>query len=335
MYEKPGLNLTNFTLWGILNHSDLSWGECKYYKSDGNDNNNCYLLRYPKICSNINNAPFELGFYYQYEPHIKIKKHNINAWSFEGFIVSIADEISQRHHDMEDALNMGIIDTKELVDVIKVYLGDYITDGEMQSNSIHRKILSKQEKIDQMPVFLPYLSKLVVDLYTNLLIKNSIQNLHKFTNDNNIKGRRDFIDLYPNISEEEAKQIIAFPKVFKEKDRELQHFLRNRILKSYKAQQMDGKGSFIIRRLFKAYITNPCQLQDTTIVSIFRIYEKSIINNMDEFNKAKIGHLRNEIDAAKYKSDPRFQISLLRAVYDFISGMTDDYAYTIHEQLYG
>lgn len=337
IYGRPGLNLTNFTLWGILNHSNLCWSTCsnlkpRDQKQVGNENN-CYILRNPKKCAQKDHGKFGLSFYSMYEPYVQIE-NNKNAWSFEGIIVGLADEISQRHHDMEDALYMGIIDTKELIERVEGCLGEYIHRSRASGN-IHRKLLKKLSELQQTVIFIPYLSKLVVDFYTNLLISNSIENLRKFIDRYHITKREDFIAIYPDISEDDAKQVIAFPDDFQDKDREMQKFLKDRILNSYKAQQMDGKGRFIIRRLFKAYITNPRQLQDTTIVSVFRTYNREKIKEGDEYDKVKIGTLRDEIDSAENKSNARFQISLLRTICDFVAGMTDDYAFSIHEQLYG
>lgn len=72
-----GLNLTKYTLWGIAHHSSLKQNENPIYKS--------YLDAIA------------------------------DYWSFEGFIVAIADEVAQRHHDIEDSLRYNIIDRETLL----------------------------------------------------------------------------------------------------------------------------------------------------------------------------------------------------------------------------
>ncbi len=51
---------------------------------------------------------------------------------------------------------------------------------------------------------------------------------------------------------------------------ELKDYLKNTILKSEIVEKNDGKASYIIRRLFEAYLTNPHQLPDETLIKIFK-----------------------------------------------------------------
>ena len=97
---------------------------------------------------------------------------------------------------------------------------------------------------------------------------------------------------------------------------------------------MDGKGRFIIRRLFKAYITNPRQLHDSTIHFVFSLF-KPDNRPWSQITETDLGNMRNEVDSATLKADPRFLISLLRAICDHIAGMTDNFAVSEYKKLYG
>lgn len=329
IYENTGLNLTNFTLWGILNHSGLTSKECKFYNNDKGIIMNCLIQRNPIHCVHDPAKGLEFGYYSKYKSQLEIET-GTQAWSFEGYVVALADEIAQRHHDVEDALNMGIMDRIELVDRLVEYFTDYFSDNS-QNSIITKKLIGKLRKCDNDQQFMPFLSKFIVNFYTNQLIETSRKNLSQFIKQTGLLTRKEFVNQYPRISTDEVEGIIGYPPGFKEKDEVLRSFLRNRILNSFEAQQMDGKGRFVIRRLFKAYITNPRQLHDPTILAVFRIFEgKSFIEN-----KEKIGQLRNDIDSANHKSNPAFQIALLRAICDNISGMTDDFAIRQYKQLYG
>jgi dGTPase len=331
IYGKTGLNLSNFTLWGILNHSSVSWKKCGNFIE--NEEKSCFLHRNPRHCNQKNKGIYETSFYSGYQPYLKLNNDGHLAWSFEGFIVGLADEIAQRHHDMEDAINMGIIDYKELIEVLEDHFKDFIS-GNSKNDIVNKRLQKKLKDAKSNLEFMPFLSKFIINFYTNLLIDTAKENLERFIQQNGLYKRQDFISQYSSISEQDVTNIIAFPSSFQEKDKSIQTFLKNRILNSYKAQQMDGKGRFVIRRLFKAYITNPRQLFDSTVVCVFRNYESSTING-DEYNKQLIGKLRDKIDSASYKSNPLFQIALLRAICDNISGMTDDFALSQHKQLYG
>lgn len=82
---KEGLNLTSYTLWGVLNHTSLKYKENRV-------DNDCTDPTY----KNIYNKHYLLEGYSDKE-----------AWSFEAFVVKEADKIAQRHHDLEDALLGG------------------------------------------------------------------------------------------------------------------------------------------------------------------------------------------------------------------------------------
>lgn len=120
---------------------------------------------------------------------------------------------------------------------------------------------------------------------------------------------------------------------------------------------MDGKSDFILRQLAKAYITNPQQLPDRTILILINNLKKMInqgpkkeiyLTNLLKMevisDEEKDGYLEKEstdvgIERIKFnnlhKSNlPIYKISLLRTICDFISGMTDQFAISQFEDLY-
>ena len=68
---------------------------------------------------------------------------------------------------------------------------------------------------------------------------------------------------------EDVKRLVSFSDAFADADKEFHAFLKSTILNSYGAQSMDGKGAYIIRRLFEAYMSNPTQLPDEVIISFY------------------------------------------------------------------
>ncbi|RLC36548.1 hypothetical protein DRH29_04350, partial [candidate division Kazan bacterium] len=138
----------------------------------------------------------------------------------------------------------------------------------------------------------------------------------------------------PQFRREKGSQLICFPNDLIKKEKDFHSFLKNRILNSFEVQRMDGKGRFIIRRLFKAYLKNPRQLHDSTINYVFRIYD-----HYHEYwptaNPSETGKMRAQIDNLESRADERFQISLLRGICDHVAGMTDTFALSEYERLYG
>jgi dGTPase len=332
LYRKKGLNLSNFALWGILNHTSKEYKRCEYVKNI--DGENCFINRNPQVCNQNNSGVLELGFYDRYLQAVQING-NCNAWSFEGFLVAMADEIAQRHHDIEDGLTMKVIGLDELITKLRDEFSEFFTSYKIIdiANRKLLNILSGYKNHENVQEVLPYLSKFIVNLYTNNLIEESKKNLSGFMNSCDTFYRKDFEKIYPEIPEKHVDNIISFSEDFLKKDDSLKKFLKNRILNSFQAQQMDGKGRFIIRRLFKAYITNPRQLHDSTILAVFRNFGEEFNNNGFDY-KQVIGNFRNEIDSVQNKSNHEFQIALLRAICDNIAGMTDDFAINKHKQLY-
>lgn len=323
LYGKTGLNLTNFTLWGIQNHTKSSWGPCGYFNGK---EKKCLLNRNPKNCEDPNGM--QLGFYQKYFEMLKNNFNGKPAWSFEGQVVKESDEIAQRHHDIEDAIFMGIISNDELLEQIDLNFVKHFDD---EDKSLFQKL---NESKSNNRIFLPLISKFIVGMLNKKLIENSILNINSFIESNCISSRDDFIMKYNNIDEKAATKMIEYEKDFKIVEKSFQNFLKNRILNSFEAQRMDGKGRFIIRRLFKAYITNPRQLHDSTIHFVFELF-KSGNKSWSEITKSDLGNMRNEIDSSALKSDPSFLISLLRAICDHIAGMTDNFAVSEYKKLYG
>ncbi len=52
----------------------------------------------------------------------------------------------------------------------------------------------------------------------------------------------------------------------------LQDFLKNTILKSEIVEKNDGKAAYIIKKLFEAYLTNPHQLPDESLISVWNLF---------------------------------------------------------------
>jgi len=320
LYENVGLNLSNFTMWGIKNHSSSTYPECEsLFKGK------CYLDRNLKTCNN--NGKLSTSFYNIYDNILRQKDSVNEAWSFEAKVVAFSDEIAQRHHDIEDAFFMNIIEPAEFIDITKNFFNDFL---KYEDKRLLEKIANSK---DDRSVFLPYVSKFIVNFFNRELIDNSIKNLNKFIDKKPIIGKNHFNEIYNEIELSEIKNIIGYEKEFANKEKDFKEFLKEKIFSSFEVQRMDGKGRYIIRRLFKAYLTNPNQLKDDTLGFVYRIY-KGEREKRPERSPSKVSKIREAICNAEIKSDPRFQISLLRGICDHIAGMTDRYAFSEYSELF-
>lgn len=286
--DYKGLNLTKYTLWGIAHHSSIP------FKKDEEG----------KIIQPMQHTHPIYDMYLN-----EIEKY----WSFEGYIVAIADEIAQRHHDIEDGLRYGIVTREELLSEIEKF-SSLFSPAEKEcirrlNDGIHRL---------EEPVFNSLFSRLVINLYINDVIENSKQNLKQFGNKYNIQKQENFKSVRLSLQEEDYKDCIALSSELDALDKGFQQYLKEHMLNSYQAQAMDGKARYIIRKLYKACIDNPLQLPDTSIFSY-----ACFINLATDKRSEVIEKLKGHEDI------------LHRCVADYIGGMTDQYAYNEFDRLYG
>jgi len=111
----------------------------------------------------------------------------------------------------------------------------------------------------------------------------------------------------------------------------------NYVINNYKIHRMNGKSSFVLRQIIKAYLTNPKQLPDsvlekyTDVCSIPCLKEK--INEIGSTPK-NVRYL-NESDFSRYKDCIIADKGFLRLISDYIASMTDLYAINEYQKLYG
>lgn len=351
--EENQLNLTNEVLWGILNHSKLRYSGCK------KDEYVECSLKHSAFKSGIdcNNEPkyeYNLSFYDKIIEDIDAAKY----WTIEALVVGIADEIAQRHHDIEDAIEFNILAIDNLIDEIDNRF-KYVFRS--QDKDLVKQIRNASEnKYQAIGLF----SKLIVNFLTTNLIEHTEKNLEKFIKDNEISENNTFYNIKEaKYSEKVIKNLVCFSSDVEKIDEGLQKFLRNRILNSFEAQRMDGSGQYVIRKLFEAYIHNPQQLPDKTIKTLYKtLYNnikeneevkhenKYIVDNKIEKildyknykeNKNNVGKIREMISRLHYQVDSSIESkynlyndTLLRVICDYIAGMTDKYALEQHKSLY-
>jgi len=342
LYQNiSGLNLSNYTMWGIQNHTGKVWKKCGFrHKSQLNE----YICnnpqnRHKKQCMHgSNHEILNNNFYNKYENLLKINSNNSlghYAWSFEAFLVEKADEIAQRHHDIEDGLIAAVISLSDIYDWIDELIKPYFDKEEVL-------IFSKISNNDEIEHTIPKISKLIVGCLNKNLIKNSILNLKYFFNEYSIKSKNDFKNIYSqlNIDAElctssnekiKIKEIISYPRQLQMDEKILKDKLKKEILNSYQVQRMDGKARYIIRQLAKAYLSNPQQLPNNVINQLFIM----CYPDKDNMSYLTIGEQRAWLNDMYFSSrNNEVSKNLLRVICDFISGMTDDFAITEHSRLY-
>lgn len=363
---EESLNLTKYTLWGILNHSSLKYDRCSMKNKTINPQKALCLFRNEdeKECKQINEQ--NLDFYKNMIIYNECRNYNIydeikDSWTFEGYIVAIADEIAQRHHDIEDALEYNLISQQDLLKTIGEILqindglSNYknqkqVKDNKLWCKSINESIdnFKKVNENEDKDIFEGKLSKFIV----NHLTSDVIYNLTYILNEIKVEFNLNEKDTFNNINliiHDKVEKIFSdtsfFSEVMKENDKKIQTFLSRRILNSQEAQKMDGVGQYILRETFKAYLINPQLLPDKTVIKLFKncyqnLHGGSWKKHMENDglilkNNINVGTMRNKINDLHFKQiNIEYKNALLRTICDYIAGMTDKYIIDTHRELY-
>ena len=330
--DYTGLNLTTFTLWGILHHSKTEYNLCKYSNAEGKK---CNLQQTNVTCDNkkveIEKNPKEFGKKLEldfYEIYNKLISND--AWTFEALVVRIADEIAQRHHDTEDSLLAKLFQKNELLVSFKDCFNDFIID---EFKVEFDKLYDINDEL-----FVMHFTRFVIDFLVKHLLTNVKNNLNDLKSKYNIVTEKDFYNVKSKILADYQLNglygLINYDKIFIECEKKYQDIIWKRILLSHLAQSMDGKSNYIILRLFKAYITNPQQLADNTLKIFFRRLNEAFPN--EGFHLTEVGNIRKKLNEIHFGiHDPVYFNILHRTICDFIAGTTDNYAIKLYDKLYG
>lgn len=307
-YESDGLALTNFTLWGIKAHSGI------YYANETENN---------------------VGYYSQFNKHLQLKDCESPAISFEAYVVREADEIAQRHHDLEDAIRGNLITNADIIGRIRDTFSAFLPETDQAR-------LERMSTLTDSQEFLAHLAKLIVNLYVTRLLESSSKNINWL-----IKEKRLSEDSFPEFikhpdldTAHTLDKIISYTAFdeslddkFSDAANRFKAFISERVLASYDIQKADAKGQYIIRKLFRAFVTSPSQLPDHCVLEFLK-NDKG--RNWDEIRKKQgMGEIRIAfLNRVKLPRNIQDELNLKRVVCNYIAGMTDNYAKQIFSEIY-
>ncbi|WRS26986.1 dNTP triphosphohydrolase [Oscillospiraceae bacterium MB08-C2-2] len=317
IYGDYGLDLTNYTLWGLQRHSSYEYKKnrisVKHLKPDAYEQyQKCYAIK-------------------GYEGKV--------AWSFEAFVVAEADEIAQLHHDLEDAIRGNAMSRKEVCKTVKDNIFSI-----MDSNDRELFLRMKNAIMDDES-FVVSLSRVVVNTLVNRIIEKSLMNLLKIQekyqlNKDNIN---DFFIAH-SPTEPEISKAISYDSYGEESKiftllRKYSQTIGTKVHNSLVVQRMNTKGQYIIRKLFQAYYTNPQQLPNHSIIQYLIDVDKykSKESAIRAITSNGEGAVRTKFES--FRKSPAFKdkiskLKLMRVICDHIAGMTDSYAIDEFKRLY-
>ena len=267
-YKHNGLNLTCEVREGILKHTDL------------NDH-----ISYPEM--NLDGL------------------HVDRPCFLEGQIVSLADELAQQSHDLEDGLNTNEVPVAKVENLrIAEQVIQKIGDEYKSSTSFQKRNL---------------LIRGILHLCVTDIVVCSSERIKSWAEEHGIRTTREF-----NRKRNRLQQgIVSFSPRQSEMFRELKKFVHQYIINSFSVNRSDGRARHFIKELFKSYYINPRQLHSYVLL---KYKEGENIPYLRDIPAADVGE--------EIKHHYQGRISYLRLIGDHIAGMSDQYALDEYEKLF-
>ena len=220
--------------------------------------------------------------------------------SLEAQTVNWCDEIAQQAHDLEDGLAM-------------------IPEAAIEALEISRRIRARRGAPAD-----PALrrAELVRGLYHEMiadLTAASSERVAAFLERRRIRDADEFDRLRDRI----PGNLVGFSREGTRRYRELKQFVYENIIHSFPIARRDGRARLVMRGLFLAFHRNPRLLPDDVLAGYARESKIRFLRTVS------LADVEREA-ASRYHGRPRF----LRAIADYIAGMTDKFALTEYESLH-
>ena len=317
--EYPGLNVSIQVVEGVLKHTRLKPKEIKLED---------FLDR--KYLREIN---------IRYDEGMQV------CSSLEGQVVAIADEIAQRGHDVDDALTSGVMTIDEFIDRLKI----------SKCKELEEVIKKEREEIDNS-------KRLIIDK-EELKIARIVSGIVHYFIETTIEHSRNRMKEYASLGEiglNNDIKIIEFSPDVDRVNAYLERVVQKKVICNTEVARADYNASMIVKALFEKYYKNPRLLHSGTLHKVFiemlRHPNKMVANSAINMNDGSIKLVNEEIYDITQKSLDKDIISkyledktnercedeiiiyekrkiLVRAITDYIAGMTDGYALEEYERL--
>lgn len=218
--------------------------------------------------------------------------------SMEAQIVSLADVIAFRSHDLEDGINMGILKeprAERKLDELTIF------------KEINRRLVSSLEKLRYKEDY----DRVQKAQRARQLINFLITDVLKETQNRIIK----FKISSPEEVRKSSREIACFSKTMEPGLEQLKEYLEKYFYQNYKIRQMTKKGREVIKHLFEGYNKNPDILPGGIQIEI---------QKRTQVKTRKSGRI------GKKEKDKIMKT----VIADYIAGMTDRYAIKQHQKIF-
>lgn len=259
-----------------------------------------------------------------------------HAFTLEGQVVAVADEIAQRSHDIDDAFASVLIRPKDFLE----YLG--LNKAKPLSKKL-QSVLDTIEELEQENRFFSdkdelahtQISSIIVDYFIEDVCKATAERMEEYEVDQFKKDKYTVSDRLVWFSDEGAELC-----------KYLENIISKKVINSHEVTLFDQNGSNMVLALFRAYYKNPMLLHEGTLQRIWNEYVEHGFEVVsfkegkpqlikDEWNRITTMEIpADENDRSQEEKDIlKKRTILVRGICDFISGMTDSYAINEYKKI--
>ncbi len=251
------------------------------------------------------------------------------AFTLEGQVVAVADEIAQRSHDIDDAFASHLITPDEFSQYLSLKKSDTLKKD-------IDELLKKIEALNSKNRLFSDKTELIFTQISSIIVHYFIQDVCTATEQ---RMKSYDIDKFNADNHRVNEKLVWFSDAGADLCRYLENIISKKVINSHEVTLFDQNGSNTVLTLFRAYYKNPMLLHKGTLQRIWNEYRKQGLDPIS-FEEGKPQLIKDEwknittvlIPANKDMQTPEHKTTLLkrtilvRGICDFISGMTDSYA---------
>lgn len=251
------------------------------------------------------------------------------AFTLEGQVVAVADEIAQRSHDIDDAFAAHLISLSDFTKYLELKKSSGLK-AEIDSIPLKLQELRSQNRLfsNENEVTCAQISSLIVDHFIRDVCTQTQKEIDQYS-----------IEKFEKENHHIQERLVWFSEAGEELCKYLDNIINKKVINSREVTLFDQNGSNIVLALFRKYYKNPMLLHLGTLKRIWNECRKQNLEMIDfwegkpELIKtewSKITATKISANSEKQKAEDqdllRKRKILVRAICDFISGMTDNYA---------
>lgn len=307
-----GLDISYQVLEGVLKHTGYHQKEC----------GKCGMDKCPRKCCDLK------AFLGKGEMDRLFTKIEFPT-TLEGQVVSIADEIAQRSHDVDDAMSAGLLDYEGLRSFLEREKMEPLLT--IINKSYDEIKASKREYSSIKQMVCARVISDIINYLINDAIQESKKRIEKFEENDFYKKEHRFSEVLVDFSET-GKEICGL----------LEGMVKRIVINNPEIVKFDYNANIIVKKLFETYYHNPKLLHKGTLKKLeIEIHDE--LGERIDFAEGDIEEVQKQLSAISSNLDgtnlnsPEWKkhIILVRTIVDYIAGMTDSYARNEHASFCG